>query len=405
MESLTLFEKKEDCCACGACLNICHKQAITMEEDECGFLYPKIDEDICINCGACTRVCAFQNTEEYNSPIRCYAAVSRDKDQVKLSASGGIFSALATKTINDGGVVFGAAFKDDWTVKHCTADSISKLKALQGSKYVQSDTGKTFSEVKEYLKEGRKVLYSGTPCQIAGLKEYLGKDYDNLLTIDIVCHGVPSNKMFKEYIKILEEKHGGKLTSFSFRDKSFGWGKFSSAVIKSKKISLWESDSSYLYYFANASSFRENCYKCKYAGEHRPGDLTIGDYWGIDIQHPEYIGRKGWNASEGISLIVVNTNKGLSELKSTESYIDYKESDFEMIALGNAQLQRPSVSLNRDEVLDLYIDGGWEAVDKRFNNSIGLHRYSSQLKALLPKKIKRVLKGIPINTMALFKKF
>lgn len=120
--------------------------------------------------------------------------------------------------------------------------------------------------------------------------------------------------------------------------------------------------------------------------------MTIGDYWGIEKQHPGYIGKNGWNESEGISLIVANTNKGLSKLKATESYIDYKESDFEKIALGNAQLQRPSVSLNRDEVLDLYIDGGWEAVDKRFNNSIGLHRYSSQLKALLPKKIKRVLK-------------
>jgi len=392
MVSPILFDKKEECAACGACLNICPNSAIKMQEDEYGFIYPKINKDLCMGCGACKRVCAFQNGKVTNSPIECFAAVSKNKDLALKSASAGIFSAIATKVLSDGGVVFGAAFDNEWNVSHIKVENLRELPLLQGSKYVHSDTKYTFREAKKYLDTGKKVVYSGTPCQIDGFKKYLGKDYENLLTIDIVCHGVPSNRMFKDYIRLLEAKNGGKIDSFTFRDKSLGWGKNGSVIIDGKKIKLWQSDSSYLYYFSKASIFRENCYKCKYAGSHRPADLTIGDYWGIEKQHPGYIGKNGWNESEGISLIVANTNKGLSKLKATESYIDYKESDFEKIALGNAQLQRPSVSLNRDEVLDLYIDGGWEAVDKRFNNSIGLHRYSSQLKALLPKKIKRVLK-------------
>nr|MCR4903058.1 Coenzyme F420 hydrogenase/dehydrogenase, beta subunit C-terminal domain [Butyrivibrio sp.] len=194
-----LFENKKDCCACGACLNICPKQAISMHEDEYGFIYPVVDEKLCIGCGACKKDCSYQNKDETNVPLECYAAVSKNKDQAKRSASAGIFSALATKTLLNGGVVYGAAFDKAWNVNHISIGSADELYKLQGSKYTQSNTGKTFSEVKKALIEGKNVLYSGTPCQIAGLKGFLGKDYNNLLTVDIVCHGVPNNKMFKEY--------------------------------------------------------------------------------------------------------------------------------------------------------------------------------------------------------------
>ncbi|WP_044914568.1 Coenzyme F420 hydrogenase/dehydrogenase, beta subunit C-terminal domain [Butyrivibrio sp. WCE2006] len=389
-----LFESKKDCCACGACLNVCPKQAISLQEDECGFLYPQIDESKCINCGACKRVCAYQNTDVKNAPLKCFAAVNKDEEQREKSASGGVFAAIATKVIQDGGIVYGAAFDNEWTLRHIAVDSLEELNKLQGSKYVQSNTGHTFSEVKEKLNEGIKVLYSGTPCQIAGLLSFLGKDYDNLITIDLVCHGVPNNRMFKNYISSLEEKYGAKVTDFAFRDKKLGWGKNASACINGKKIKIWESASPYLYYFSNASICRENCYSCKYAGQNRPADLTIGDFWGIEKQHPEYLNSSAWNEAKGISLIVANTNKGITELNELNDYLDLQASSFEKAAKGNAQLNHPSTSCNRDEIVDLYAKNGMGAIEQRFLSKIGLRKYSSHIKAFIPPKMKRALKRL-----------
>ncbi|MBE5834817.1 MAG: 4Fe-4S dicluster domain-containing protein [Butyrivibrio sp.] len=387
-----LYLNKEDCCACGACLNICPKQAISMEEDELGFLYPQINKSLCIGCGACKRVCAFQNTDVENEPIKCFAAISRNAEQSKCSASGGVFAALATKIIKEGGIVFGAAFDEGWNLRHTSVDCIDQLKVLQGSKYVQSNTLNTFSEVEDELNKGRMVLYSGTPCQIAGLFGYLGRDYNNLLTIDIVCHGVPNNRMLKEYIYLLEKKFRGKLSAFTFRDKAIGWGINGSAVINGKKIKLWQSASSYIYYFTKASIYRENCYKCKYAGKHRPADLTIGDFWGIEKQHPEYLDKNNWNFPVGISLLIGNTIKGIQYINDISDYIDLKESTFHSVSVGNAQLQQPCKRDTRDEIVQFYKEYGFEALDNRFKKKIGIRKYSSILKAFLPNKVKILLK-------------
>ena len=389
---IVLYDKKKDCCACGACVNICPKQAISMKEDEAGYLYPKINKYICIECGACKNVCAYQHHEESNNPIDCYAAVSRNKKQSEKSASAGIFSAIASKVIKDGGTVYGAAFDDDWNVSHIAVDSIDKLDKLQGSKYTQSNTGHTFSDVKKELINGRYVLYSGTPCQIAGLKQFLRKEYENLLTIDIVCHGVPSNKMLKDYIHSLEEKHKGVISQFSFRDKTLGWGINGSVFIKGKKIKLWQSASSYFYYFTKACIYRENCYSCKYTSSHRPADITLGDFWGIEKQHPDYL--KDWDESKGISLIVANTIKGADYLKACDEYIELKHSSFDKVSAGNAQLRHPSHSDKRDEIVDLFVEKGWDDIECRFNNSIGVRKYSSQIKALIPNKLRTKLKII-----------
>ena len=387
-----LFETKENCCACGACLNICPKKAISMREDEHGFLYPEINKDTCIRCGMCKKVCAFQNNEILNSPIKCFAAVSADRAQAEKSASGGIFAAIATKTLERGGTVFGAAFDDSRRVHHISVDKQSRLCALQGSKYTQSDTETTYSEVKELLKCGKDVLYSGTPCQIAGLQGFLGKDYENLITVDIVCHGVPNNKMLLDYIAMLEEKHGGSLTSFTFRDKSIGWGINGSAKIGKKKITLWASASSYLYYFTRGWIYRENCYKCKYASSHRPADLTLGDFWGIEKQHPDYIGKHGWDESKGISLIIANTEKGVLLLEKLGEALELKPTEFDKIAAGNTQLRQPSKPGKREELLDAYKASGWQGLDKRFAKNMGWKKHSSRLKAMLPKGLKRALK-------------
>lgn len=304
-----LFEEKEDCCGCGACLNICPKHAITMQEGECGFIYPVIDADKYVRCGKCKTVCAFQNSGVKNSPIECYAAVSKNVEQSKNSASAGIFAAIATKIIEDGGIVYGAAFDEDWKVHHISAETLDQLCALQGSKYAHSDIERIYSDVKEQLTIGRQVLFSGAPCQVSGLQGYLGGEYENFLTIDIVCHGVPSNRMFQDYLKTLENRHGGKVTSFTFRDKSIGWGINGSAVIKGKKRKIWQSASSYLYYFTRGWIYRENCYICPYACEHRPADITLGDYWGIEKEHPELLGKSRWDESKGVSCLIVNSAK------------------------------------------------------------------------------------------------
>lgn len=384
-----LYKEKKDCCACGACLNVCPKRAINMVEDACGFRYPQIDENLCVRCGRCKQVCAFQNSKMENSPVKVFAGVAKDESIRKISASGGIFAAIAKKTLEEGYIVFGATLQTDFSVRHIGINSVEELSKLQGSKYTQSDIGRTYSEVKEHLKLGKKVLFSGTPCQIDGLYGYLEKNNENLVTVDIICHGVPSNKMFKDYIKSL----GQDVTNFVFRDKSIGWGINGSAFVSDKKKCIWQSSSSYLYYFTKGWIYRENCYQCKYTCKHRPADITLGDYWGIEKQHPEYLGKGGWDESKGISVIIANTTKGGSLLNEVGVVLELKDSTFEKAAAGNSQLVHPSKSGNREELIELYKKEGWEAIEIRFKKNIGWRYYSSQIKAVIPLRIKRKLKS------------
>ena len=373
-------------------MNICPKQAISMQEDEYGFIYPFIDEKKCVGCSKCARACAFQNKTEDNFPVECYAAVSKNEIQRKQSASAGIFAAMATDVIAHGGIVYGAAFADDWSVHHVRITETKDIIKIQGSKYVQSYTDNTFSETESFLKKGKTVLYSGTPCQIAGLKEFLGKDYENLITVDIICHGVPSCKMLKDYLKLLCDKHKGSIEAFTFRDKSIGWGINGSAVINSRKVKLWQSASSYLYYFTKGWIYRENCYKCKYASKHRSADITLGDYWGIESQHPELFKRNGWDEDKGISCVIINTAKGSSEFDKYRHSLNMVETSFDRIAMKNAQLNRPCSAGDREKILSVYADGGWGMVDKTFNKDNMLYKPMSFVKHLIPKKIRRYIK-------------
>lgn len=388
-----LFKNKSKCCACGACLNACPKQAISMQEDEFGFRYPVINEADCIRCGKCKKVCAYQSIDEENCPIEAFAGVAKDENIVKKSSSGGIFATLAKEFIKNGGVVAGASLQSDFSVKHTIIDSTDDIAKLQGSKYVQSDTAKIFQDVKKHLDAGRQVLFSGTPCQVAGLYGYLGKRDENLTTVDIVCHGVPNARMLQEYLHILSDENKGDITEFTFRDKSIGWGKNGSATINNKKIKLWQSSSSYIYYFSMGWICRENCYKCKYACKHRPGDITLGDYWGIEKQHPDYLGKNKWDESKGISMIVANSEMGRSFLKKYGKEIDLKPSTFEKVSSGNERLQKPNEPGQRAEILEVYKNGGWKALDERFRKKIGWRYYKSQIKNLIPTGVKRWLKS------------
>ena len=280
---------KKNCCGCWACVQQCPKQCISMIEDDEGFLYPKVDKGICINCHLCEYVCPIINTDAPRKPLETYAAINKD-EQIRLeSSSGGIFSAIAEYIINDGGVVFGAKFNDKWEVIHDYTETIDGLAQFRGSKYVQSQIGDNYKKAKQFLTSGRKVLFSGTPCQIAGLKHFLKKEYENLLTVDFICHGVPSPGVWREYLKeevatcnlkniVLPRSIHGRdalnvtIEGISFRDKTLGWKKFSFALDLSTSVGRGEKiqfrtrehlhENLFLKGFLANLFLRPSCYNC-----------------------------------------------------------------------------------------------------------------------------------------------
>ena len=374
--AIVLFKDKKECCGCGACMNICPKKAITMEPDPSGFLYPLIHEDLCIACEACKKVCAYQNDTKLNEPLAAYAAVNRNEEQLQLSASGGVFSAIATKVLKENGVVFGAtlSFENGYAHSHHIAvETIEDLPKLQGSKYVQSSIGNTYKQAKDFLLSGRKVLFSGTPCQIAGLHRFLGKDYEDLLTVDVICHGVPNEVFFNGYLQEEKKKRNAKMvTGYAFRDKVKGWGMnsrldFLNKDNTSKSIYVPARLSSYYTLFLDGDTYRENCYSCKYAKKKRPSDLTIGDYWGIQAEHPELFGKNGFDERKGISCILANSEKGIVIFKEIKDLIQLYESSYEKISNKNGQLKVPSKKGKaRAEILKIYESGGYPVVEKWF---------------------------------------
>ena len=275
-----VFENKTECCGCGACQAICPKNAIEMVEDEYGFIYPRIDESKCVNCNLCKKTCAYMNPRKMNDEKKVYASVSKNDENLKRSASGGVFYELANSIISDGGVVYGCSMEyknDKLTPKHIRVNNQENLKKLQGSKYVQSECGNIYKLVKTDLINGKKVLFSGTPCQIEGVKSFLQyKEYENLFLVDIICHGVPSRKMFQDYIENFEIENNCKVKEFYFRDKDKGWGLFFKVVYekngKTEKTVKPSYESSFYQLFLDSSIYRENCYKCPYATENRNSD-------------------------------------------------------------------------------------------------------------------------------------
>ncbi|MBQ7633319.1 MAG: Coenzyme F420 hydrogenase/dehydrogenase, beta subunit C-terminal domain [Alphaproteobacteria bacterium] len=299
--NVNLKVSTEDCCGCGACANKCGVKAITMKENDEGFLYPVIDEDTCINCGQCLNVCPVLNSEFDNTKNpECYAVMASDEIREK-SSSGGMFTLLAEHILNKSGVVCGAAFDEKWNVHHIIIDNADDLDKLRGSKYVQSDTEKCYSEIEKLLKGGKEVLFSGTPCQVAGLNTFLGKKYDNLLTVDILCHGAPSRGVWQKYLDECFDR--SQIKNVNFRDKSkIGWS-CSSCTFTMANGNKIVSDS-YTKLFHNSTILRKSCENCKYSLLPRPADITLGDWWGISEHVP------GLNDGKGLSLVLANTAKG-----------------------------------------------------------------------------------------------
>ncbi|WP_439810055.1 Coenzyme F420 hydrogenase/dehydrogenase, beta subunit C-terminal domain [Parabacteroides distasonis] len=320
------IKEKNECCGCNACVQRCPKSCITMREDNEGFLYPEVDREVCIDCGLCEKVCPVIHQGDKRKPLAVYAVKHKD-DKIRLSSSsGGAFTALAESVIDEDGVVFGAKFDEDWSVFHDYTDTKEGLAAFRGSKYVQSRVGDSFKKAEYFLKAGRKVLFSGTPCQIAGLKRFLRKEYDNLLTVDFICHGVPSPGVWREYLKEETARQcGGKnsvlshpnikerdarIESISFRDKRLGWKKFSFALTLSvpnghgakNTVLLSEplNKNIFLRGFLTNLYLRPSCHACPAKSFKSGSDITISDFWGGQSIIPE------WNDDKGISVMFLH---------------------------------------------------------------------------------------------------
>lgn len=332
-----------NCSSCGACANACVRGAISMQLDGEGFYRPVIDAGNCVQCGACEKVCPWNNSvENPNGSVetpKTVAAVAKNESVRLESSSGGIFTVLAEKIIDDAGVVVGVAQLSPSKFEHVVVDNKADLGKLRGSKYVQADVGLVYQEVRSLLKSGKKVLFSGTPCQVAALYAVLGKNvYADLTTVDIVCHGTPSVKVFEKYTRELENSRGDSLESVNFRDKSTGWGGYSllHRFADGNSLLVHHARSKYMRLFLSRICQNLSCDECRYRKLPRIADITLGDYWGISKYHSEM------NDNKGTSVVLLNTAHGKELFDSVADSVKWCESKLEYAIAGNPCIIRSS---------------------------------------------------------------
>lgn len=312
------IKDKTQCCGCSSCAQRCPKQCITLAQDEEGFLYPQVDTNICIDCGLCEKVCPILTAKQSHEPLKVFAAKNPDDNIRKESSSGGIFTMLAESFIREGGVVFGARWDKDWNVVHDYTETIEGIKVFRGSKYVQSNINGAYQQAEAYLKQGRKVLFSGTPCQIAGLKAFLQKENDNLITVEVACHGVPSPMVWTKYLnEVISTRNIRSINEINFRNKKYGWNSYHFSIDyinhngKSNTMIHPHGDNPFYRGFLNHLYIRPSCYACKSKGCASGADITIADFWGIDKLD------RALDDNKGYSTLIANTAKGLAAIKST----------------------------------------------------------------------------------------
>ena len=360
--------EKEKCTGCAACMNVCAHNAISMaEQGVCGYIYPTIDQNKCIGCGICVKTCPVNTPIKFNAPLKAFAAISKDHDDLMTSASGGASSVLVNSILTKNGIVYGCVQRNYKHISHERIDKIEDAYLLKGSKYVQSDIGYIYRDVKEDLKTSKTVLFTGTPCQIAGLKSYLKKDYDNLILVDLVCHGVPSQKLLAEDVENLLRDYPNverNKVHVEFRRKKNSpgmferdWGKYISYGVflimgekntssKKKKKQKFLIDN-YITAFMAETILRDNCYKCPYAQSKRCGDITIADFWGIKYAP--------FQTNQGISLLLPSTPKGVQLIQDNKELFDICERPLEEAINGNGRLIKPSSRpKERDDFLNTY---------------------------------------------------
>lgn len=350
------------CTGCLACYNACKYQAICLFENDKGFIYPEINEKKCYKCGMCMSVCPISSQVKAHEHLKVYATLAKSDEERAKSTSGGVFALLAKRVFKEGGYVYGAVLDKDLVVRHIEAHSFEDLNRIRGSKYVQSDIGLIYRQIKKRLTNQKMVIFSGTPCQVAGLRSFLGRDYPNLLLIDILCHGVPSPGLFRKYTCYEESKAGSKMIGIQFRSKIIGWKK----SITSRTFANGErinSGDSFVPGFLLNLYLRESCYSCIYASEKRNGDITLGDYWGYQESAPEFIE----DDDKGISLVIVNTQKGEAAFKSIRKDIVYANRSMDDAKRGNPVLYKPSDK--PENYSDFWIDAktmDWEKLKDKY---------------------------------------
>ena len=376
-----------DCCGCTACASICNHDAITMVPDALGFLYPKVDESKCVECGLCEKVCAFNDNYDKSLNLQkpdTYAARHKDMDEVMKSRSGAAFAAISDYILEQGGVVYGAGYKDHFRVAHKRATTKEERDEFRGSKYVQSDLTGVFRMVKQDLKNGLTVLFSGTPCQTSGLNSYVGKKLrENLVLIDIVCHGVPGPFLWRDYLRYIEKKQGDIISVVNFRDKEeFGW----KAHHETFKFVNGGGKMIFTDLFYKHIMFRHSCGKCHFCNTTRPSDITLADFWGWEKTDPNIN-----KDDKGVSLVLVNTPKGREIFEAVKDKLDTIPAELENCLQPN--LQHPSVihpkrmDFERD-----YIKHGYKYVMCKYGD-VGWKNKVRKFMRRLKNKIKRLMKN------------
>ena len=344
-----VYLNKTDCSGCTACSHMCPEKAITMEPDQEGFLYPVINQDMCSGCGCCTEICSFthhQNLKNKGSQA-CFSCISKEETVLKASTSGGAFTALSDSILDQNGVVYGADFDEEFKVYHSRAVTKAERDRQRVSKYAQSNLHQVFHQVEADLNEGRRVLFTGTPCQVAGLKSYLGRDDDHLLTVEVACHGVPSPGLWNDYVQALGNRYGGKVTLVKFRDKVRSWRcyNFTFEIEQKITISIPYVRDPYMALFVQDITLRPSCYSCTARNGRSGSDITLADLWNIAEVCP------GLNDDKGPSLVLANTEKGLRFLDGLMMVpVDWQSA----IKKNGAFVDSAAVPARRDEFFQGY---------------------------------------------------
>lgn len=381
---------KEKCTGCLVCKASCPKKCIQVIINNEGFSYPAINKNQCINCSLCEKKCPALTQSSKSDIKKAYALQIKSSLDLKNSASGGVAFLVGKKVIKKGGVCYGAIYDNELNVIHSRASNIEELKKQQGSKYVQSDIYQSFSKIKEDCKNGKPVLFIGTPCQVAAVKNYIGNQNKCLYTIDLICHGVPSSKLFKNYIKWkLKKLKSKKMINYKFRDKTKGWGTNYKAIADKKAKFGFAMEDPYYSDFILAKNYRLSCYECDYAYKERVGDMTIGDYWGIN----KHVKTLPFDESEGVSCVLVNTEKGKELLESIKSESEMVETTIDNAIESNSNLRFPAKkpSERKQYYKKIYENGfEWEYINLFKRISF----YKSIIKRCIPSKIKKTIKKI-----------